>query len=155
MKRDFGNLLSRLLHGSVVLSEFEAWSLGQLVTALPMHLRETVEAQFNSYSLAFREVDGRALNFYPPRNQTLKRLLVPVLPMEADEAPLIRITISIKDPPLIVNAVLHAVNGRAFCVSFDKDTRPLAHASQFEVKKIVHSWRSNFPLADAQHDIRK
>ena len=153
MKRNFGNPLSRIFRGGVVLSEFESWSVGQLVAELPPALRETVEAQFNAYSLAQREVDGRALNFYPRRSEMQGRFSVPTLPMEAEEAPLMRMKLATKNPPSALNAVLHAVNGRAFCVSFSKDTRPLARASGFEVKKVVHAWRSNFRLADAQQAV--
>lgn len=150
MKTEFGTPLSRLLRGGVVLSNLEGWALQTLVTSLPLELRQTVEAQFQRYVLVQREVDGRALNFYPRRRE-IRNLYAPLLKMEIEDAPLLRIKISIANPPSTLHAVLHAVLGRVFCVSFSEDVRPFANASGFEVEDVKHSWRSNFSLAKAQH----
>lgn len=61
--------LSRFLRGGVVLGALEGWALQTLVSSLPPELRQIVEAQFQRYVLVQREVDGRALNFYPRRSE--------------------------------------------------------------------------------------
>ena len=108
-----------------------------------------MEAQFERYVLVQREVDGRALNFYPRRSE-IEKLSAPMLQMAIDEAPLLRIKISVSNPPGNLHAVLHAVLGRAFCISFSQDVRQFVSASGFEVEDVEHSWRSNFSLAKAK-----
>lgn len=156
MKRYFGAKWSTWLRGGVVLSDFEWRVLDALVSRLPAHLRDAVEAQFSSYTLVQREADGRALNFYPPNN-TLRKLRkgiwalpAPKLPMECEVAPLMRLKVKLEAPPAVVNAVLRAVNGRVFSISFGEDVRPLRGASGFEVVDATQAWRSNFPIAPAQ-----
>ena len=60
-KSQFGNAISRLLWGGVCLSPLESGLLRRMVNELPQNLRAIVEAQFESYNLAQREADGRAL----------------------------------------------------------------------------------------------
>jgi hypothetical protein len=150
MKRFFGARWSTWLRGGVLLTDFEWRVMDTLVSELPAHLREIVEAQFQSYALVQREVDGRALNFYPA-GLALRRLRkgiwalpVPKLPMKCEVAPLLRVKITVDEPRAEVHAVLHAVNGRVFSVSFSEDVRPLRHASGFEVAHVTQAWRSNF-----------
>lgn len=150
MKTQFGTPLSRLLSGGVVLSDLESWTLRTLVLSLPAELRHVVEAQFQRYVLVQREVDGRALNFYPRRRERTGDLRAPLLQMDREDAPLVRVEISVAHPPGKLHAVLTAVLGRAFCVSFNQDVRPFSRASGFEVQDVEQSWRSNFSLAKAQ-----
>jgi hypothetical protein len=150
MRTQFGTPLSRLLRGGVVLSELESWALRALVSSLPAELKQVVETQFQRYVLVQREVDGRALNFYPRRSELKGRLNAPLLQMDREDAPLVRIKISVANPYGTLHAVLSAVLGRVFCVSFNQDVRPFAGASGFEVQDVEQSWRSNFSLAKAQ-----
>ena len=134
-----------------MLSDFEWRVLDALVSKLPTHLRETVEAQFDTYVLVQREADGRALNFYPPNTalrklrQGIWALRAPKLPMESEVAPLMKLKIKLSRPPVEIGAVLRAVSGRAFCISFSEDVRRLRDASGFELADATHAWRSNFP----------
>ena len=64
VKRTFGNWITRFLRGGQNLTGAEHRLLCLLVENLPPHLRDTAERQFESYNLAQREIDGRALNFY-------------------------------------------------------------------------------------------
>lgn len=156
MKRHFGSILTRWLRGGVSLTDFEWWVLDRLVSELPLELRRIVEAQFQQYVLVQREVDGRALNFYP-RGKDLKQvrngvwsLPVPLLPMKCEVAPLMKVHAHVKVPMTDLHAVLGAVSGRAFSISFSEDVRRLTNASGFEVKEVTHAWRSNFSTAQAQ-----
>jgi hypothetical protein len=157
VKRRFGTVWSRLIRGGVLLTDFERWVLGALISELHPDLRQIVEAQFQTYALVQREFDGRALNFYP-RNSELRRLRkgiwslsAPALPMKREVAPLMKLKIRVHNPAAELHAVLRAVNGRVFSISFSEDVRPLANASGFEVKEITDAWRSNFSAAQAQH----
>lgn len=149
MKTSFGTAISRFLRGGVLLSELESEITKRLVSELPAELRETVEAQFSAYELVQREVDGRALNFYPRRKEMRGRFSAPLLQMEVAEAPLVRMQFSVGNPPVVLHAVLTAVQGRAFCVSFSQDVRRLPSPATLEVSKVVHAWRSNFKIASA------
>jgi hypothetical protein len=131
-----------------VLSGLEAWALRTLVSSLPPQLREIVEAQFQRYVLVQREIDGRALNFYPRRREVRKGLSAPLLAMDSEAAPLARARISIADPSATLHAVLHAVHGRAFSLSFSEDARRFATASGFALEHLDQSWRSSFRLAN-------
>ena len=133
----------------MLLSELESEIMKRLVSELPAELRETVEAQFSAYELVQREVDGRALNFYPRRKEMRGRFSAPLLQMEVAEAPLVRMQFLIGNPPVVLHAVLTAVQGRAFCVSFSQDVRGLPSPARLEVSKVVHAWRSNFKIASA------
>lgn len=150
MRTQFGTPLSRLLYGGVVLSKLEGWALHTLVSSLPTELKQVVEAQFQRYVLVQREVDGRALNFYPRRSELNGGLNAPLLQMNREDAPLVRIKISVANPSGTLHVVLSAVLGRVFCVSFNQDVRPFAGASGLEVQDVEQSWRSNFNLAKAQ-----
>jgi hypothetical protein len=150
MKTAFGTPLSRLLRGGVVLSALESWALRTLVSSLPSELRQVVEAQFERYVLVQREVDGRALNFYPRRSELRGGLRAPLLQMDREDAPLVKVRISVAQPSTTLHTVLSAVLGRAFCISFSEDVRPLEAASGFAVENVEQSWRSNFNLAKAQ-----
>lgn len=68
MRTEFGTSLSRFIRGGVILSGLEVWALKALVSSLPPELQQVVEAQFQRYVLVQREIDGRALNFYPRRS---------------------------------------------------------------------------------------
>ena len=150
MKTEFGTLLSRFITGGVILSDLERWVLNALVSSLPLELRQIVEAQFQRYVLAQREVDGRALNFYPRRSELKEALSAPLLEMKKEVAPLVRIKFKVANHPNNLHAVLSAVRGRAFCISFNSDVRPLAGASSFELKDVEQSWRSNLDRGGRQ-----
>lgn len=158
MKRQFGTLFSRWVRGGVELTPFEWQVLERLVSELPQHLRSIVERQFEEYELVQREIDGRALNFYPSSKRLKEArmgiwpLSAPRLQMNCDEAPLIRLTMSV-DAPSDIHAVLHAVKGQVFCVSFNKDVRPFKSASGLNVVKTTHAWRSNFLSTEAQQAV--
>jgi len=154
MRTQFGTRLSRFLRGGVVLSALEGWAVRTLVSSLPPDLQQIVEAQFQRYVLVQREVDGRALNFYPRRSEMTAGLSAPALQMEGEEAPLVRIKFSVAGHGCSLHAVLSAVLGRAFCVSFNKDVRPFAAASGFELENVEQSWRSNFNVAKAQQAVQ-
>jgi hypothetical protein len=155
MKTAFGTPLSRLLRGGVLLSPIESWATQTLVSSLPQELRLIIEAQFERYVLVQREFDGRALNFYPRRRELRAGLRAPSLQMDLEDAPLVRIRMSVSEPHATLHAVLSAVLGRAFSVSFSQDVRPFAASSCFEVEEVVQSWRSNFSLAEAQQAIAR
>jgi hypothetical protein len=144
MRTTFGTPLSRFFRGGVLLSELESEITKRLVSELPPELRQIVEAQFSAYVLVQREVDGRALNFYPRRKDLPNRLSAPLLQMDVSEAPLVRMQFSLGNPSVVLHAVLTAVQGRVFCVSFSQDVRPLKNPATLEVLKVVHAWRSNF-----------
>ena len=155
MKTAFGTRLTRLLRGGVLLSPLESWAVQTLVSSLPQELRLVVEAQFERYVLVQREFDGRALNFYPRRRELRVGLQAPSLKMDLEDAPLIRIKMSVSEPSATLHAVLSAVLGRAFSVSFSQDVRPFAAASSFAVEEVVQSWRSNFSLAEVQQAVAR
>ena len=154
MRLQFGTRLTRFLRGGVVLSDLEGWTLQTLVSSLPAGLRQIVEAQFQRYVLVQREVDGRALNFYPRRSEMKAGLFAPALKMEVEETPLVRIKFSVTGHGRSLHAVLTAVLGRAFCVSFSNDTRPFAAASVFELENVEQAWRSNFNVTKAQQAVQ-
>ncbi|WP_147330508.1 MULTISPECIES: hypothetical protein [unclassified Duganella] len=113
-----------------------------MIDALPNELRETVQAQFEMYDLVQREIDGRALNFYrtsstPP--------IFPLLTMERDESPLVKITFAPNDNFGLVHGTLTAVKGRAFTLSFSKRIDGIQDAEAMVVQKVTQAWRSNFP----------
>jgi hypothetical protein len=115
-----------------------------MVDDLPGKLRAIVEAQFESYNLVQREADGRALNFYRSRLGRVDVSNVPLLAMRGIDAPLIRVSFTIARNGPEHHAVLTAVNGRAFCLTFDADMRALRGSSDFSVMHVTRSWRSNF-----------
>ena len=146
MKRHFGTWATRcFLGGGSTLSASEHHLLCLLVAELPPHLRQKVECQFDSYNLVQREVDKRTLNFY--RSRPWGRGLLPVTPIlksKAEVAPLVRLSMKVAGQPSRLHAVLTAVGGRAFCVSFSravaKDSRP----ADYSIGKVTQAWLSNF-----------
>ena len=142
MKTTFGTVFSRLMWGGTILSPFECAVLERLVAELPTSLRETVEAQMDSYNLVQREVDGRALNFYRKVRGRVSMEGVPLLQMTVEIAPLMRLTLATQSCE--IHAVLTAVQGQAFSVTFDQDARSFRTLTAFQVSKVTHAWRSNF-----------
>jgi hypothetical protein len=145
VKRTFGNWITRLLHGGQTLTDTEHRLLCILVGELPPHLRETVERQFESYNLAQREVDGRALNFY--RVRLGRSGVVPVGPLlssKLDVAPLVRISAKVAGEAEPLHAVLTAVSGRAFSVSFSRAVSERVRPEALSVDKVTQAWKSNF-----------
>ncbi len=143
MKRDFGDWMTRLLRGGVRLSAAEHHVLVELVTRLEPDIRAVVESQFAEYNLVQRESGGRALNFYifrPGSNQP-----APVstqLAMEVEEAPLIRLSFTLAGSPTEHHAVLTAVRGRAFCVTFSSPMPQQGSVHGISVMSTSQSWRS-------------
>ena len=145
VKRTFGNWITRLLRGGQTLTDAEHRLLCLLVEQLPPHLRDTVERQFESYNLAQREIDGRALNFYRVGLGGSGVLpATPRLTSRLDVAPLIRISASVagEDEPL--HAVLTAVSGRAFSVSFSRAVSERVKPETLSVETVTQAWKSNF-----------
>jgi hypothetical protein len=146
MKTQFGTAISRFLWGGVCLSPLESGLLLRMVDELPAKLRTVVEAQFECYNLAQREADGRAINFYRKKFGRVDFGKMPLLAMSVVEAPLVRTSFSIDGEGTEHHAVLTAVNGRAFCLTFDEDMRPHSARSDFAVTRVKRTWRSNFTL---------
>jgi len=146
MKTSFGSLLFRLLRGGVRLSDAECVVLSTLVERLPAGLRAIVEMQFDRYNLAQREVDGRALNFHSlgPASGEL-----PLIPLNAEECPLLRRRLELEPGAKTVHAVLWAVGGRAFCVSLSERIDCLSVESM-RVAQMTESWRANVNLEKVQ-----
>ena len=147
LRRTFGNWATRLLRGGHVLTAAEHHILAQLVSQLPDELRVPVEAQFDSYNLVQREVDQRALNFY--RVKIGKRgavTIAPLLKSKVEEAPLIRLSFSVSGESEPLHAVLTAVHGRAFCVSFSRAVPRDKAPSDYAILKTTQAWQSNFNL---------
>ena len=146
---EFGNWLTRALRGGVTLYPAEQWLLAQLVSALPEHLKATVDAQLSSYNLAQREADGRAINLYR-RPALLPQM--PLLPMNTVEAPLVRLTVNAAtDGP--IHATLNAVSGRVFCMALSRSVRDVSPLS-FGGTQITQAWRSNFPACAPNSSFR-
>ena len=145
VKRSFGTWITRLMRGGQTLSDAEHHLLCLLIGELPPHLRGTVERQFESYNLAQREVDGRALNFYRVRLGTSGVLPVaPLLNSKLEVAPLVRISARIAGEIEPLHAVLTAVRGRAFSVSFSRAVPRSTTAEALSVDNVTQAWRSNF-----------
>ena len=142
MKRTFGNLVERLLSGGTTLTEVEFQLLQQLVGSLPRELGSVVEAQFNAYNLVQRESDGRALNFYRKKGGRANNMEgLPVLDMNVEEAPLVRLTANITDDSEPLHATLTAIKGRVFCMAL---SRPVRSNGTVTVSNVKQAWRSNF-----------
>jgi hypothetical protein len=145
VKGTFGSWLTRLLRGGTTLTGAEHRLLCVLVDALPPPLRGIVERQFESYNLVQREIDRRALNFY--RVQRGKSGVLPVAPLlrsKLEVAPLVRITATIAGENDPLHAVLTAVNGRAFSVSFSRAIPEHIEAQALSVEDVTQAWKSNF-----------
>ena len=144
VKRQFGGWLSRTLRGGASLSSLEHDLLVALVDALPAPMRATVLAQFASYNLVQREIDGRALNFYRVRGlRSIDRAGVPLLETSRVEAPLMRISVSIDREREPIHAVLTAVEGRAFSISFSRRIPQNGANKISEINRIEQAWRSD------------
>ena len=143
MKSQFGSRLSRIIGRGSTLSPLEIAVLHALVAALPGSLRVVVEAQFNAYNLVQREVDGRALNFYC-ESRDAKTL--PLFAHKRETLPLVRITAATVSANEPLHAVLSAVNGRAFCVSFNRKPAPFEHRGVVKFEHVVEAWRGNVYL---------
>ena len=142
MKRSFGGVWSRFLHGGVTLTVVESQLLEHLISSLPAPLRTIVEHQFEAYNLAQREIDGRALNFYRRRNGRANDMEgLPLLEMAAEEAPLVRLTAAIAGETEPVHATLTAINGRVFCMAL---SRAVPSDAVITVSQVKQAWRSNF-----------
>ena len=145
MKRAFGTLITRFLRSGATLTTAEYHLLCLLVGALPPHLRGIVERQFESYNLVQREIDRRALNFYRVRVWNNKVLPVtPLLDSKLQEAPLVRIKTVVNGESEPLHAVLTAVDGRAFSVSFSRAVSNLVKAEDLSVHSVTQAWKSNF-----------
>jgi hypothetical protein len=143
VKRDFGNLVTRMLRGGVRLTDAEYFLLSALVERLDPKIRDIIESQFEQYNLVQREVDGRALNFY--RVQLGRRApmeVEPCLHMTAVESPLIKIAVAAPGHGKPLHAVLTAVRGRAFCVSTDRTPPAPRFEPDVTVVSSTQSWRS-------------
>ena len=148
MKREFGNLLTRLFRGGTRLTDAEYYVLKTLVESLDPKLRGVVESHFEEYNLVQREVDARALNFYRVKIGGGHPIEVTnPLVMEADEEPLVRITLAVpgENP---IHAVLTAVCGRAFCVTFDRCLPLPDFNTKPSVTDIKQSWRSEVRICE-------
>jgi hypothetical protein len=150
MKRTFGYWASRLLHGGATLTGAELHLISLLVAELPPQLRNTVETQFESYNLVQREVDKRTLNFYRVRPWAGGLLPVsPLLKSKLEVAPLVRISMRVRGESALLHAVLTAVNGRAFSVSFSRVVGPGYMSGDFTLEKVTQAWLSNFDVEAA------
>ena len=143
MKRRFGNVVSRLLYGGVILTSVEYALLESLIQGLPDGIRATVEAQFESYNLVQREIDGRALNFYRMIRGRADPGGIPLLKMSGEEAALIRLSAIVASDAQLIHASLTAVAGRAFSIAF---SRALPAEGKVHVVKVKQAWRSNINL---------
>lgn len=142
VKRQFGGLITRLLRGGTSLSDAEYAVMCSLVDALPPDLRSIVTTQFNSYNLVQRESDGRALNFYRFKNGSPSLTDdLPQLQMKTEESPLLRAQLSLEGEKEPLHAVLAAVRGRVFCISFSRP--PGGGARSVRILDTEHSWRSS------------
>jgi hypothetical protein len=146
MKRHFGSFWVRSFLGNgTSLTEVEHRLTEELTRSLPDWLRATVEAQIEAYDLVQREVDGRALNFYRKRVGGADCMAgLPMLKMDGEEAPLVRLTALLGEDPDPIHATLNAVQGRVFCVAFSRRVENYPAATVVRVTKRTAAWRSGF-----------
>jgi hypothetical protein len=134
--------MTRLLRGGTTLTESEHFVLRTLVESLDPEIKGTVQSHFDEYNLVQREVDGRALNFYKIGSGGRKLEVASPLEMDSDEEPLVKVAFALSGDSKPLHAVLTAVKGRAFCVTFGR----VPPASSFSVSptiiSITQSWRS-------------
>ena len=143
MKRHFGSWASRLMRGGTTLDDGDHHVLSLLVSELPTNLREKVERQFDSYDLVQREIDKRALNFYPCRTGAPPAAAT-LLRSKSEVAPLVRLSVQVAGQSEVLNAVLNAVAGRAFSVSFNRPVPSNVDTADLSVVKVTRAWLSNF-----------
>jgi hypothetical protein len=144
VKTIFGNLFTRLLWGGDSLTRLETTVLVRLVETLPPELRSPVIEQIDAYDLVQREVDGRALNFYQKQSRKDARAGWPALAIKPGEVVLLKMAFSIPQLAKPLHATMTAVDGRFFCLNFNKDLRPFADTLDIEVRTVKDSWRSNY-----------
>jgi hypothetical protein len=142
VKRDFGNWMTRLLRGGTTLTEAEHFVLRTLVESLDPEIKSTVQSHFSEYNLVQREVDGRALNFYKIGSRGRKLEVATPLKMESDEEPLVKITFALSGDSNPFHAVLTAVKGRAFCVTFGRVPPTSSFSVTPAISRITQSRRS-------------
>jgi hypothetical protein len=133
----------RVLRGGARLTDAEHFLLAAMVERLDPEIRGVVESQFQQYNLVQREVDGRALNFYrvvPGRRAPLE--VSNPLDMTVDEAPLIKIAVAASGDNNPLHAVLTAVGGRVFCVTFDRAPPKPNFETSTSVVEYTQTWRS-------------
>ena len=146
MKRFFGSLLLRVMRGGVILRKGEHQIVASMVAELPDHLRSHVERQFDACNLAQRAVDGRTLNFYKMSLFSTKpQQLQTVLSGRAEEAVLMRVSVSIPGDAETLQVTLNAVAGRAFNVSFSRPLTEIRDGQSLKITAVTHAWRSSFP----------
>ena len=152
MKRRFGSIFTRSFVGSgTTLTDVEHSLTEELISRLPDSLKRIVESQIDVYNLVQREIDGRALNFYRVGlGRSLRMARIPVLEMDSEESPLIRISALVEGDPKPINATLTAVNGRVFCVSFGRRVDRYSNGTRVEVTGVKKAWRSNFTVTNKE-----
>jgi len=137
--------MERLLWGGAKLTEVEFGLLQALVAPLPAPLRTTVEAQFEAYNFAQREVDGRALNFCRKtkngKEEDMGGLPRLHMDMRVAEAPLVQLKVSVVGETEPVHATLIAAEGRVCCMALN---RPVASHGKVIIINVDKAWRSNF-----------
>jgi hypothetical protein len=142
VKRVFGSWWSRLIRGGTKLSRLEFEFLHLLIDALPEVMKSIVKTQFEAFNLVQREVDGRALNFYRMKGGKPDMTSLPLLETTQMEAPLVKITANIAGESEAVHAVLTAVNGQAFSVTFSRPISNICSGEILEVTRVKQAWRS-------------
>ena len=138
----FGSWWSRLIGGGTKLSHLEFEFLLLLIDALPEAMKSIVKTQFEAFNLVQREVDGRALNFYRMKGGKADTTGLPLLKTTQMEAPLVKITANISGESEAVHAVLTAVNGQAFSVTFSRRISNIRSGEILEVTRVKQAWRS-------------
>ncbi len=142
LKRVFGSWWSRLIRGGTKLSRLEFEFLLLLIDALPEVMKDVVRTQFEAFNLVQREVDGRALNFYRMKGGKPDMKGLPLLKTAQTEAPLVKITADVACESEPVHAVLTAVNGQAFSVTFSRRIANISSGKVLEVTRVKQAWRS-------------
>lgn len=142
MKRQFGSLLSRLIGRSTSLSDLEHQIVESLVDQLPPELQSIAAQQFEAYDMVQREVDGRALNFYfATGSQRPLDHGVPAFEQRLAEAKLMRAEYSVGEDTAPIHAVLTAVSGRVFCVTFSRQPTREEHTRGVRIVSTVPAWK--------------
>jgi hypothetical protein len=142
VKRAFGSWWLRLIRGGTKLSRLEFEFLLLLIDALPEVMKGIVQTQFEAFNLVQREVDGRALNFYRIKGGEPDMTSLPLLKTTLMEAPLVKITANVAGESEPVHAVLTAVNGQAFSVTFSRRIANISSGRILEVTRVKQAWRS-------------
>lgn len=146
MKRYFGSLLLRRIHGGVVLQKGEYQIVASMVAELPDHLRGPVESQLNECNLAQRDVGGRTLNFYKMGFFAAKpKPLQTVLDGKAEHACLVRVSVCTPGDGEALEAELNVVAGSAFCVSFSRPIPQAVDGQSLKITTVVQAWQSSLP----------